>query len=416
MKKVFISLVTAMLLFSACGSDDIQTEVDNSDKVGSLKLEVAFEGVNQQTKAGSAAAPITSWSNVKQVQMFLYDKTTGNIAFSYTIHPSTGNTTFPWTNIPVGTYDIALVANVKSSTDNVATSISGGPITSANSVEFTDFNVRGKKINTQVFMDLKPTTFPANHTFQTGDKAYSEASEVFTAYAQDVTIQEGVTTTLGSAMALKREVALMRVRVNKNASFLNESGKEVNFAHANNFIVIHRLPVGFGLKTQTPKFLGGIVTANSDENRIMIGATGASTFKTADPAATAYKPTGIIDSDFKLWRDIIVLPNVVKTEPEVSPSSNAENSRKYFVVISAMAPAGYELADGTKTDVAKPIYWSGVISEVFSSNIIREVNLTIKSRGDDKNPDGPKAEGGLIIEVTQPEPWNKNIESSNKEV
>lgn len=416
MKKAFISSVTVMLLFLACSSNDTPAEPDVLGKVGGLKLETVFESVSQQTKATSKAIPVTSWDNIKQVQMFLYDKTTGNITFSYTIHPSDGNTTFPCANIPVGTYDIALVANVKSNTDNVVTTITGAPVTAANMVEFTDFNVRGKKINDQVFIDLKPTVFPANHIFQAGDQAYSEASEIFTSYAQNVTISEGVTTTLNSAMALKREVALMRVRINKNASFLNEAGKEVNFAHANNFIVIHRQPVGFGLRTQTPEFLGGIVTANSDENRVMIGGVGASTFKTADPAASAYKPTNIIDSDFRLWRDIVVLPNVVKTEPAASVSGNAENARKYFVVISATAPAGYELADGRMIDVEKPIYWSGIINEVFSPNVIREVNLTIKSRGDDKNPDGPQAEGGLIINVTAPEEWNKNIQILDKEI
>jgi hypothetical protein len=412
MKKIFISLITATLLFSACSSDDGQKP---DGKLGSFTFDLAFEEANsngEKAAALSTAIPVTSWSNIERVQMFLYEKATGNVVFSYEIQPSATNTTFPWSNIPVGDYDLALVANMKNSTkNNIATHVAGSAIEAV-----TDFNVRGRILNSQIFMDLKEITFPAGHTFEPAEKAYAPAPEVFTAYAENVSIVEGTPTNLGT-LKLKRDVSLMRVRINKKANFLNETGKEVNFAHATNLIVVHRLPVGFGIKTPhtSPVFLGGILNQNSNEDRVMIGATGNTTFKTANPSATEYKNPVVIDADFTLWKDIIVLPNVLTTAT-MDISADAQNSRKYFVVISALAPAGYKLDDGTTLSAPAPVYWSGTINGGFTPNVIREVNLTIRSRGTTINPPGPTPEGGLIIEVQPPMDWHDNIQRTDQEV
>ena len=415
MKKVFISLITATLLFSACSNDDGQKPDGDENKTGSLSFNLAFEEAGSGVKATtlSKAIPITSWSNIERAQMFLYEQGTGKVVFSYEIQPSDGNTTFPWSNIPVGDYDLALVANMKNSTkNNITTYVAGG----ATSEAITDFNVRGRILNSQIFMDLKKITFPTGHVFETGDEAYAPASEVFTAYAEDVHIVEGTPANLGT-LKLKRDVSLMRVRINKKADFLNETGKKVNFADASNFIVVHRLPVGFGIKTPhtSPVFLGGILNQNSNENRVMIGATGTTTFNTANPGADKYKNPEIIDADFTLWQDIIVLPNVLTTA-SMDISADAQDSRKYYVVISALAPAGYKLDDGTEITTPTPLYWSGTIKGGFTPNVIREVNLTIRSRGSIINPPGPEEEGDLIITVEPPQDWNDNIQRTDQEV
>ncbi|MFV0419694.1 MAG: FimB/Mfa2 family fimbrial subunit [Dysgonomonas sp.] len=413
MKKVFISLMTAALLFSACGSDEKLDEGQGG--LGSLKVEVDFEEAGSGVKADPAmskAIPITSWANVKQVQMFLYEKATGKVVFTYEIKPTTTQATFNWTNIPVGNYDLALVANVKSSTDNITTYVNG-----LTAEEFTNFNSKDRILNTDVFMELKKrSTLPATHTWEAGDIGYDEPSEIFTAYAEDVQIQEGVPASIGP-LKLLREVALMRVRINKNADFLNESGKEVNFADASNLIVIHRMPESFGLKTPhtMPINYGGVSSASND-NMIMVAATGAQTFKTADPSSADYTNPTIIDANFKLWRDIIVLPNVSKSATAVDPAGNAADARKYFVVISALAPAGYKLDNGKVLTAPTKLYWSGLINEVFTQNVIREVNLTIKSRGDEENPEGPTHQGSLDITVSIPENWNQTIQRTDQDI
>lgn len=415
MKKVFITLITATLLFSACSNDDAQKPDGGENKTGSLSFDLAFEEAGSGIKAAalSRAIPITGWANIERVQMFLYEQGTGKVVFSYEVQPSAGNTSFPWSNIPVGDYDLALVANMKNTAkNNITTYVAGG----ATSEAITDFNVRGRNLNSQIFMDLREITFPTGHIFETGKKAYAPASEVFTAYAEDVHIVEGTPANLGT-LRLKRDVSLMRVRINKKAEFLNETGREVSFADASNLIVIHRLPAGFGVKTPhtTPVFLGGILNQNSNENRIMIGATGNTTFNTADPGADKYKNPEIIDADFTLWQDIIVLPNVLTTA-SMDISADADDSRKYFVVISALAPAGYKLDDGTVLTTPTPLYWSGNIKGGFTPNVIREVNLTIRSRGSIVNPPGPEEEGDLIITVEPPQDWNDNIQRTDQEV
>lgn len=413
MKKVLISLMTATLLLSACSNDEKMD--DTHEKVGSFTFQVAFEDAGSGEKAGatSTAIPTTSWENIKQVQMFLYEKLTGKVAFSYEIRPTggDGNNVFTWTNIPTGSYDLALVANVKSNTDNVQTYVNG-----TTPEQFTDFNVRNRILNTDIFMTLKPKNLPSGHVWGADRVGYAESSEIFTAYREDVTISASTPAVLGT-LALLREVSLMRVRVNKKASFLNETGKIVNFADASSFIVIHRMPEKFGMKTlYTDSVSYGGVFANSNEKHIMVAATGTGTFKTANPTTGYKSPTTIIDSDFTLWRDIIVLPNISKIGTPPTLSATAADNRKYFVVISAMAPAGYILDNGTELATATKIYWSGLIDEVFTPNVIREVNLTIRSRGSIVNPEKPTSEGGLTITVGSPEEWNSAIQVSNEEI
>lgn len=412
MKKVFISLMTAALLFSACSSDEKQDE--GQAGLGSLKVQVDFEEAGSGEKADPAmskAIPVTKWANIKQVQMFLYEKATGKVAYTYQIKPTDSKTSFDWANIPVGDYDLALVANVKSSTDNVTTYVN-----STTPEEFTDFNSKNRILNTDIFMTLKKATLPAVHTWETSATGYAESSEIFTAYAENVKIQEGVPATLGS-LKLLREVSLMRVRVNKTADFLNETGKEVKFNDASNFIVIHRMPKEFGLKTpHTPTINYGGVSSTSDDNMIMVAATGAQTFKTANPSLNDYSNPTIIDANFTLWRDVIVLPNVSKSATAADPAGKAIDARKYFVVISALAPTGYKLDNGKVLTAPTKLYWSGLINDVFTPNVIREVNLTIKSRGDEENPKGPTHQGSLDIVVSAPEQWNQTIQRTDQDI
>ncbi len=409
MKKVLFSLAFAALLLSSCGSDE---NVPVTSKTGDLVAEVTFDGLTAKA-ASSTAIPVTKWSNVNKIQLFLYDSTSGAVAFSDIIDPSESTTKiFKWTNVPQGTYELAIVANINSADgkDNVATSLNGG----ASWTKFDAYNVVSKKLNSEIFIDLKQSELPSDHNF-TGKVPYAPASEIFTAYASAVKIEEGKVTDLSGAakaLKLKREISLMRIRIDKTDKTDAPALSTVDFVNAKNFLAVENLPVGLGLKLDA--FAGGIYATPSVANRVLIASKGVDTYNTANPASTDYNPTTIIDSDFTLWKDIRILPNATRAEAK-APSADADAARRYFVIISGVAPDQYEYADGTKANGPQAVYWAGTIKGVFSPNVIREVNMTIKSKGYPEIPN-PEKEGALIIEVGTPEDWNSNIETENLDV
>lgn len=198
---------------SAIGGMFIGTMID-------LIASIDFDGLTPKATSLSSAIPVTSWSNINKVQMFLYNNTSGKVAFSAIIDPSTvtgTSKTFQWANVPEGTYQLALVANINSATtggDNVATSLDGG----ISPTVFDAYNVKDKNLNTQVFIDLKKrAAFPSGHTFPAGATAYEPSSEIFTAYTSGtVTITEGLVTDLTTTpLQLKREISLFRVRIDR---------------------------------------------------------------------------------------------------------------------------------------------------------------------------------------------------------
>ena len=218
---------------------------------------------------------------------------------------------------------------------------------------------------------------------------------------------------------------MLRVRVNRKAIV-----HTVNFLDAQSFVAIHRMPKWFGFRTQIPAFGGGIF-GGSEENNIMIVSQGTTTYLTTNPSATDYKNTSttpstdirIIDrgDDFTMWRDIIILPNKENNANGSAPAAgDAANNMKYFIVLTAKAPAGYEALDENNDLRALPapahVYWKGTINGAFTPNKIREVNLTITSPGTTVIPPGPGQEGGLEIEIGAPEDWNSAIEVENKEL
>lgn len=415
MKKVFISLFSTILLFSSCGSDENVGETFSKGE-GGLKGVISFENVastNDNTPAVRSSAmaaaqpgtavPSTSWENVKQTHMFLYDAN-GRIAYSYVMKPSASLTKFQWTNIPEGTYTLALVGNIQSSTDNIATSLDGG-ITPA---VLNAYNTPSLLINKQVYIDLKKTALPAQHRWGGSHVGYAEASEVFTAYATNVVIKEGETTDLTAApLKLSREVSLMRTRFNTTG--IPEKDK-VRFDTETSCIAIQRQPVGLGLKQG--EFAGGIYqTPTSDANRIMIAASGVSTFIKENPTFGA-----IIGADgFTMWRDVKVLPNAAIADNKAA-SADASIDRKYYLIIAGQVGDGYRFADGTIARGNEPVYWYATINGVFAKNKIRLVNISLKSAGYPEIPVEPEKEGGLIITVSAPEAWDSVVESENVSV
>lgn len=407
MKNVYLSVfAAAALLFTACGSDE---SIDSNDtQTGTLTTSLSFEGMADKPKAAdSNAIPTTSWSNINQVQVFVYNAA-GKVIYSAVKNPTATNKIFTWTDIPVGTnYTVGVIANVKSDTDPITTTKAG-----TNAV-WDAFNVRGFNVNTQLLIDLKKVgnfAGPYNSKKGTGDVAYASPSEIFTAYKTGVRVDLGVTTNISSTdLALKREVSMMRVRVNHKDALADG----VTFNNAQTSILISKNAVGFEFPLGTNK--GGIKSTTADKDRI-VEIAGATTFNVANPT-TGYSPTTIITGDFKLWRDVMVFPNVTKAQTTILPSDNVAADRQYFVMVSALAQPGYiPFGSTTPLTVATPVYWYGTVKGAFKENYIREVNLTLKSKGTVDPPVDPTEEGTLVIELGQPENWNSNIQSESMDL
>lgn len=432
MKKVFNSFYVLMLLFlSSCASNE---NVDTTTKgTGELIAKINFsqaQGTRATTDEKSTAIPITSWDNVKDLQLFLYDSSNGKVAFSAIFTPSNGVASgegkiFTWTNVPKGTYKLALIANInENSTDyKIRTTLDGG----VNWEMLTAYNVIGKSLTTpNIYADLVTKNLPNGHTWNaSGEGAvihqgYTPPSEIFTAYSSsNVVIEEGKTTDLKKSedknLSLKRAISLMRVRVDNSVKPAAPDLDKVTYDADISFIAVHRLPTGLKLDDSG-------VFGTSEVKRILIGSEGKTTFNITDPdvendhysIANDSKTQGkIIQGNYKLWRDICVLPNTNGTDSK----ADADAARKYFIVIAASVPKGYIYADKTvaKNDV-QAVYWSGTINGVFSPNVIREVNVNLASAGYPANPTGPDNPGGLIITVGAPLDWSSTIESEKIDI
>ena len=384
-KSIMLFAAFAAMLMSSCSQNSENGDGNDGEKT-SFTVKFDFGEATGKTRAAqSTAIPATSWSNIKQVQLFLYD-VSNKIAFSEVITPSAAGD-YTYTNVPVGTYTVVAVANAKSSTDPITTYLDGG----TTAEEWTMWNVR-QKLATNMVLKHKTGTFPSFSPSELTDAnaAYEMPAEIFMGSATGVSVS---TTGLATAaITLKREVSLMRVRVDKQTNTM------VDFSQ-NASIMLHRIPTSMNIVNGA-----GAVSGKDD----ILVASGAGTFKTSDPA-TGYAPTTILGGTFTLWNDLVVFPNATRGEA----AGNAAADRQYFIVISGLGQNGHVLADGTVLTTPKTVYWSGTVKEKFLSNIIREVNLTLQSGGSTEPPVDPTESGSLQITVSTPAAWDSNIVASD---
>lgn len=401
----FLWSLLTVLAISSC-SDRKNDQEPVGDKIGEFTVKFAFEAAASAggTKAASTAIPETSWKNIKQLQFLIYD-VSKRVVFSDVFDPSSesGVITKTYTEIPVGNnYTIVAVANAKQSTLPIQTFLPGA----AGSVEWGKFNVRQKNAS-QMLLKHKPSSFPAYFSAP-GKSAFAEPAEIFIGSISGVNVTAGNTGS-PAAISLKREVSLMRVRLNvkdADAGVNNmNSAKGVDFTKDAS-VVIYRLP-------NEMKILAGNeggVGANSEVNHALVVSGTADMFKTSNPS-TGYNPKVILGGNFTMWRDIIVFPNDQRST--ASNPGNADVARQYFIVVSGRGKIGHVLADGTTLNAEKTVFWSGVIKEKFISNQIREVNITLQTGGSTVVPQNPLQYGGLNIKVNAPAPWDSNIVSSD---
>lgn len=400
-----------------------------NQEVGTLKTTITFAeapGTKADTPpaAATTAVPTTSWENINQVQLFLYDDQ-GAVKYSDVANPTdvTETQTLVWTDVPSGTYTLAMVANA-GETNNVATYIIGAP-GNANITPWDKYNVREKSVKANGGLYIAHKVLGWTETTQdgvfptgfeiTGKHPKMEIDEIFTGYSDAaVVVTTGASTTI-PAIALTRDVALMRVRLN-----LGQNNSKIKFENAKASIMIHRLPGGMKIAKGAE---GGITaTSTSEPDDVIVVATGTTTFHKTNPGVTEGYPAGstIIKEGFTLWRDIQVLPNNNGTRSHGVPAplaAMADVEDAYYIVLSAFAENGHIKADGTPVGAdGEILYWDGLIRDAFVPNQVREVNLTLRSGGAPEQPQEPTQEGSLNVTVGAPADWAANIQRTDIEL
>ena len=402
MKKRFSLLwsLLAMVVVCACSKSG-GSDYPDPEKAG-LTFQVTFDKTGMEGRAPqSTAIPETSWSNIKQLQFLLYN-TSGQVVYSTIVNPTSALTTFTYTDVPVGTgYTLVAVANVKSSSDAITTYLDGG----TTPTEWTMWNVRQKTLPNLV-IEHKAGDFPtfcSSKLPTAGNTAYTEPSEIFMGASASFDVTTGITTTV-PAIALKREVAMLRVRLNVKDSE-TDNLNTVDFTKDAS-IMIYRLPDNMKVGAANA---GGVSSTSTDAN--ILAVKDGTIFNTANPTS-GYDPKVILGGNFTMWRDIIVWPNNGGRAVNGASTAEASTDRQYFIVVSGRGATGHILANGDEMAADGPVYWSGLIKENFTPNTIREVNLTLRSGGTTDVPTKPREEGGLTISVGTPEAWSSNIVES----
>ena len=402
MKKRFSLLwsLLAMVVVCACSKSG-GSDYPDPEKAG-LTFQVTFDKTGMEGRAPqSTAIPETSWSNIKQLQFLLYN-TSGQVVYSTIVNPTSALTTFTYTDVPVGTgYTLVAVANVKSSSDAITTYLDGG----TTPTEWTMWNVRQKTLPNLV-IEHKAGDFPtfcSSKLTTAGNTAYTEPSEIFMGASASFDVTTGITTTV-PAIALKREVAMLRVRLNVKDSE-TDNLNTVDFTKDAS-IMIYRLPDNMKVGAANA---GGVSSTSTDAN--ILAVKDGTIFNTANPTS-GYDPKVILGGNFTMWRDIIVWPNNGGRAVNGASTAEASTDRQYFIVVSGRGASGHILANGDEMAADGPVYWSGLIKENFTPNTIREVNLTLRSGGTTDVPTKPREEGGLTISVGTPEAWSSNIVES----
>jgi hypothetical protein len=398
-KKSFYvwSLFVAMLAMTACTSD--HNDNDLSTETGTFELNFTFDGTGMKTRK-STAIPKTSWKNINQIQFFLYDSN-NKVVFSAIAEPGEGDTgtkKFTYSTIPVGTYTLVALANAKSDTDNVTT------YTSSTAQLWTEGNVFNTSIK-ELSIRHKAGSWGSAITGNTEAKnalnaltPYTEPSEVFFGYAANVAISKAAP--FKATVPLKREVSLMRVRIDQKT---NAEAAKVDFADAKASVLLYCLPEQIGLANGTE---GGVGTTSVKTNALSM--TGA--------FSTKNEGSAYLEGNFSLWKDMIVFPNNGGRGNDSKPEAEAADGRKYFIVLCGIAKAGHNFSGNAAATVGAPVFWYGQIKEVFTPNVIREVNIVLKTGGSPVPPKEIVEFGGLEVSVSEPTPWSSNIVVSDIEM
>lgn len=418
-KKSFYlcSLFAAALMFTGCSDSEV-TPPDTGEN-GRVNFEVMFEGQDATTRADpkyspSAGIPPTQISNLKDLKIMLYKAEgadAGTIRYSATF-PIDSKTVETYADVPEGKYVVVGVAN--SAEKNIETYVAGA------AKGWEDYNVRMTDI-TKLELKHAEGKWPSFATteLKTGNTPVKEPAEVFLAYAE-VTVEKGQPKT--ATLKMKREVSLMRLRIDEKTYLGSDPDYKVKFSSAGptypkTSIMIYRttesMKIGKGDK-------GGVGSIMKDRDYITIfndGTTNGISGNVFSTAKTGPSYSGDVltnnsdnVSNFSYWRDVVVYPNDTKRDAAKADGKKlTDSSKHYFVVICGEAEKDHLYADNTTKAVGgEPVYWWGRIEHNFLPNMIRDVNLFLRTRGMPEPPPVIVETGSLKITVDI-EGWNTNI-------
>lgn len=429
-----------------------------------------------EVAAVSTAIPVTSWDNIKDIQLFVADAN-GVVQFTRYIsredivaalaNPNANNNgtlKFIYSQVPEGTYFVSAVANSHAS-GNPANSF-GGIVTNINDVPkvFDDVNPLSNNIY-DITMTPKPTNFPVYYANQVAaspvtrtEHAFAPPTELFMARGylegSNENGQVAITITPGVAakvcLDLTREVSLMRLRINLTGDetttniahkqqtaggFGNPNGT-IDFTQ-NTCIMVANLPKEIHPMYRKYTVNGGDVHPGTSPMSVPssrfvyfpIGGTGICfhTTDVSDPSwnAAQYgsyneggKIIGQTNDEFKAdaWRDMYVFRNDKVMNSTATGSLTLARANRYLLIISALGLPGHLCNDGTVLAEKTTIYWVGYIDQAFVNNQIREVNIKLKDGGSVNLPEPPDNTGSLEIILKEPKPWDSNIQASKLEM
>lgn len=474
MDKKYLSMAVGALLaggmIASCSSKD--EPVPEEKEMGKLAFTIDFgaiasraEGGNggnstpelpsggsngsSPTEAVSRAIPSTSWDNIQNLQLFLYDRN-GVIYFSDYIDAAkiratlqanpteTGKVTYTYSNVPSGFYHLTAIANVNNSEQRISTRIEGVE------TKWDAQNVIGHYIY-NLRVEHKPDAFPIFYTNQVqasgvirNERPFAEPSEVFMGQgvqpggttADGIEVVAGRTTTAN--VSLKREVSMMRLRVNlagdadhtNNADVNQNPAGMVDFSR-NSVVMLFTLPecilpMAAEMNVNGVKYIPGTSNHSVQSSVLVTNPVDGGThpFYQQNPTS-GYSNNGQIIGiegdpfNATAWRDIIVFPN--DKNRQLTTDADILKQNRYLLVISARGLVGHITKNGPLTE-ERPVYWVGYINEPFSPNTIREVNVTFRDGGTEDLPERPDNVGNLVVNVTAPEAWDSNIQASKIEL
>lgn len=338
--------LSSLILFASCSNEANNQEVITEGETGGVTLHFDFEG--EMTKAASTAKPTTSWADVKNVDIFFTQsgviKAVKNIAVSQ-LQGSTSKT-YSIKDVKVGTYDVYAFANSSDAAMVPEPAKNGSqPLWSAGAVV-------GKNIDA-VYMALKAAS-PATEVVEgTTQNIRNKAVDLFAAKVSGVAVTVGASKAV--SLALSRNMALLRIRINRN-------GYQTSMA-TDAFVKLHNMPEKISANGSLDSY-----TANTVIKVVQ-------NFETSDPTPGARYSSGtILSAPYTEYIDILV--------PE-------SKSKRPFVVLK-----------GKNGSAAK--FYSFYIPSGMSikKNTILECNVTLTNEGDPTEPPTPSQVGNVDLTVT----------------
>jgi hypothetical protein len=392
-KSAYVWSLVAALMMTACSSDQNEGADGASGKTGTFELSIKFDDSAKGTRAPSTAIPSTSWSNIKQIQFFLYNSA-GKIAWSAIETPGTGaeaTRKYTYATVPADTYTLVAVANAQSGTDAVTTTTLEGtkPWSVANVYQQNVANLAIKHKGGSWSTGITGAAL----TKLAGLTPHTQPAEVFMGYKTNVVIASS--TPAAATLDLKREVSMMRVRLDQK-TYASVVGN-VDFSDAKAAVMLYNLPEQMGIQEGNT---GGVKTAS---NKVVSIATNALSV----PGAYSNVATNYLSGNYGWWKDVIVYPN--NDGRATNATTGAKASKPYFIIICGIAKAGHHYVGGAAATVGAPVFWYGQINEVFTPNNIREVDVILQTGGLPEPPPEIIEYGGLTVTVNTPQPWGSNI-------